>query len=155
MAQSLSQLFVHIVFHVNINDNVKIPEALQSRLHAYLMTICNNHDSPSIIVGGTDDHIHILCRISKNIAPSKFLAELKATSSKWVKSVSPEFGLQLSKFSWQKGYGIFSVSASQVDIVKQYIANQSEHHRTRSFMDEYVMLLEKHGIVYDEKYLWS
>lgn len=155
MAQSLSQLYTHIVFHINFNYNVKIPEELQSRLHAYLATTCKNQKSPSIIVGGVEDHIHILCRLSKNIAPSKFLEELKTDSSKWIKNQSKEFDLILSKFSWQKGYGIFSVSSSQVKNVKKYISNQSEHHKKMSFKEEYLLLLKKYNVEYDEKYLWS
>ena len=155
MVQTLSQIYMHIVFHVNLNREVRIPAALQPRLHAYLSAICKNHDSPSIIIGGADDHVHVLCYISKTLAPSKLLEELKSRSSKWMKTQAPEYGTLLGEFSWQNGYGVFSVSASKVDSVKQYIANQIEHHRKRSFKDEYRLLLDKHNVDYDERYLWS
>ena len=154
MAHSLVKLHIHVIFHINLTDTVKIPIKLQPSLHSYLATTCKNHDSPAIVVGGTDDHIHILCRLSKNIAPSKLLEELKTNSSKWIKTQAREFGSQLSKFSWQKGYGVFSVSESKVSDVERYISNQIEHHKTRSFKDEYELLLKKHNVEYDEKYLW-
>jgi REP element-mobilizing transposase RayT len=146
---------MHIIFHVNLVDKVSIPEALQPHLHAYLAKICDNQDSSSLIVGGIHDHVHVLCRMSKNITSAKLLEELKTHSSKWIKRQSSEFGMMLSKFTWQKGYGIFSVSASQVDNVKEYILNQKEHHRKRSFKEEYILLLEKYNVKYNEKYLWS
>ena len=155
MAQSLSQLYVHIVFHINFNDVVKIPEELQSDLHAYLAATCKNQNSSSILVGGVDDHVHLLCRLSKNITSSKLLEEIKTDSSKWIKTQAGEFGLSLNKFSWQKGYGIFSVSSSKINTVKQYISNQKEHHKKMSFKDEYLLLLKKHNVKYDEKYLWN
>lgn len=155
MSQSLSQLYMHIVFHVNFSDRITIPEKLQPVLHGYLATVCKNHDSSSILVGGTYDHVHILSRISKNIAPAKLIEEIKTYSSRWVKTQAQEHGLMLSKFSWQKGYGIFSVSSSHVEMVKNYIANQNEHHKKRSFKEEYILFLEKHSVEYDEKYLWT
>ena len=155
MVHSLSQIYTHIVFHVNINEPIRIPINLQPRLHAYIAKTCHIIGSPSIIVGGMDDHVHVLCRISRNISPAKLLEKLKTESSKWIKTLSVEFGSSLSNFSWQNGYGIFSVSASKVEAVKQYISNQIEHHRTRSFKDEYLILLKKHKVDYDEKYLWS
>ena len=155
MAQSLSQIYTHIVFHINLLDKVIIPEELQPRLHAYLNGICGNSDSPSLIVGGTFDHIHILCRMSKNIAASSLIKDLKVNSSIWMKSQADDFGMELSRFSWQKGYGVFSVSPSQLEKVKSYIANQEAHHRETTFRDEYLTLLRKHGVSLDEKYLWS
>jgi putative transposase len=99
--------------------------------------------------------VHILCRMSKNISTSELLKELKIESSKWIKKQYEDFGFQLSKFSWQGGYGVFSVSASQVDKVKGYIANQKKHHLKIGYKDEYLALLHKYNIEYDEKYLWN
>lgn len=155
MAQSLSQLYVHIVFHVSLNDTIKLPEKLQANLHAYLAIICKNQNSPSILVGGVDDHVHILCRLSKNITASKLLEEIKTDSSKWIKKQADEFGAQLNRFAWQKGYGIFSVSSSKIYNVKQYIWQQKEHHKKMSFRDEYLLLLQKHNVEYNEEYLWT
>ena len=155
MSHSLSQMYVHIVFHVDLIDEAYIPDEFLPVLHGYLATVCNNHDSPPIIVGGTHDHIHILCKMSKKITLAKLLQELKTNSSKWIKSQSAEHGAILSKFSWQKGYGAFSVSASQVETVKNYIANQKDHHKKMTFKEEYILFLKKHNIEYDEKYLWN
>ena len=155
MSQSLSKIYAHIVFHVNFSNFIKIPENLQPVLHGYIAKVCKNHDSNSVIVGGTSDHIHILCRMSKNIAPSKLLEEIKSYSSKWIKSQTDEYGMMLSKFSWQKGYGIFSVSESQIENVKKYISGQKEHHAKLTFKEEYLLLLKKHNVEYNEEYLWS
>ena len=155
MSKSLSQLYVHIVFHVNLVSKTYIPNELLPILHAYLATVCNNHNSPAIIVGGTYDHVHILCRMSKNIALAELLQELKTNSSKWIKTKSHEYGTILSKFSWQKGYGAFSVSSSQTENVKSYISNQKDHHQKLTFKEEYILFLNKHNLEYDEKYLWN
>jgi REP-associated tyrosine transposase len=155
MSQSLAKLYSHIVFHVNFADGITIPGKLQPVLHAYVATICKNQDSPSIVVGGTNDHIHILCNLSKNIAAATLLKEIKISSSKWIKSQAQEYELILDKFSWQKGYGIFSVSASQIDVLKNYIINQQAHHKKISFKDEYILFLKKYNIEYNEEYLWS
>ena len=155
MSQSLAKLYSHIVFHVNLTDGILIPENLQPILHAYIATISKNQDSPSIIVGGTNDHIHILCNLSKNIAASQLLKELKSSSSKWIKSQSQEYNSNLNEFSWQKGYAIFSVSASQIDVLKDYIINQQEHHKKISFKDEYILFLKKYNVEYNEEHLWS
>ena len=155
MSQSLSQIYTHIIFHVDFSKFAKIPNQLQPKLHAYLSKICLKHQSNPIIVGGVDDHVHILCRMSKNISIAALLKELKIESSKWVKKQFEYFGLQLSKFCWQGGYGAFSVSASQVDSVKKYISNQKEHHKNNGYKDEYRSLLNRYNIEYDEKYLWD
>jgi putative transposase len=98
-----------------------------------------------------DDHVHILFLCSKNIAFSKIVGEIKAVSSKWIN----EQGRYEQAFEWQGGYGAFSVSSSNVARVKAYIAGQEDHHRTRSFQDELRLLLEKHKVKYDDRYLWS
>jgi putative transposase len=102
-------------------------------------------------MGGTSDHIHILCSISKNLAPSKIIEEVKTSSSKWMKTQ----GRQFADFYWQRGYGIFSVSVSNIEEVKKYILKQQEHHRKMSFQEEFRKFLEKHGVDYDERYLWD
>jgi REP element-mobilizing transposase RayT len=97
------------------------------------------------------DHVHILCRLSKNLAAATLVRELKRESSKWVKAEVPA----LSAFAWQNGYGAFSVSPGHVPVLKDYIARQEEHHRRRSFQDEFRRLLQKYGIEYDERYVWD
>ena len=102
-------------------------------------------------MGGVADHAHILCSLSRTYSIAKILGEIKASSSKWVKTK----GGILRKFIWQSGYGIFSVSQSQVEAVRQYIARQEEHHRKKTFQEEYRELLEKHQIEFDERYIWD
>ena len=150
MPQSLSQLYAHLVF--STKDRVPFLTAeVQDRLFRYLAGALNAQDCPALKVGGHVDHVHLLFRLSKNKVPSRVVGEIKGESSKWVKA---EFG-ELTEFSWQSGYGMFSVSASQVDAVVAYIANQEEHHRTTTFQEEFRKLLAKSGVEFDERYVWD
>jgi REP element-mobilizing transposase RayT len=135
-------------------NSIDLPKSILPKLHAYIATTCNNHNSPAIIVNGTHDHVHILCHLSKNISISKLLEEIKTDSSKWIKTLANDFGYTLNNFSWQKGYGAFSVSASQVEIATQYIHDQERHHLRKTFKEEYLELLKKYNVKFDEKYLW-
>jgi putative transposase len=101
------------------------------------------------IVGGVEDHVHILCTLSRQESVAVLIRELKRESSKWVKEQAPA----LRGFAWQAGYGPFSVSPSHVAALKQYIANQQQHHRKVSFQDEFRRLLKKYGVLYDERYV--
>jgi REP element-mobilizing transposase RayT len=103
------------------------------------------------MAGGTDDHIHILCKLSRTLAVADLLQELKRSSSKWIK----EQKSCLAGFHWQDGYGAFSISPSHVDVLKRYIANQTKHHRQETFQDEFRRLLKKYDIEYDERYVWD
>jgi len=150
MAQSLSKIYVHIIFRTK-NGELKIPKNILKELYAYMATILKNLESPAIIIGGMPDHIHILCVLSKNYALKKIVEEVKKRSSKWIKTKSPD----LSKFRWQNGYGAFSVSQSQVDVVKKYIQKQEEHHRKRTYREEVTIFLEKYKIDYDNRYFWD
>ena len=107
--------------------------------------------SPSIIVGGVEDHVHILCTLGREESVSVLVRELKRESSKAMKEKSPE----LRAFYWQAGYGAFSVSPSHVPALKEYIANQEERHRKETFQDEFRRLLAKYGVQYDERYVWD
>jgi REP element-mobilizing transposase RayT len=120
-------------------------------MHAYLHGICEKQRSPSIIVGGVEDHVHIACRLNKVLGVSELIKELKQGSSTWIKT---EFQNQ-QLFHWQNGYGAFSVSPSHLPALKQYIDNQEEHHRHESFQDEFRRLLRKYKIEYDERYVWD
>lgn len=97
------------------------------------------------------DHIHILLSCSRTIAISKLLEVIKANSSRWIKSL----GLEYREFSWQRGYGVFSIDYNSLDALIKYISNQKEHHKKRGFKEEYLLLLERYGVKYDEKYLWD
>jgi len=124
---------------------------VQERLFPYMSGALKHQDSPPVKVGGHTDHVHLLFRLSKNKSASKVVGEIKAQSSRWLKAEYPK----LEKFSWQNGYGVFSVSVSLVDSVIEYIANQAEHHKRVSFQDEFRKFLDRHGVDYDERYLWD
>jgi REP element-mobilizing transposase RayT len=149
MAQSLSKLFVHIVFHIK-TSSVKIQKDDMPNLYAYMGAIIKDKDSIPVLINGTRDHVHILCIMSKNIALAKLVEEIKTNSSRWIKKTNPYY----KNFAWQNGYGGFSVSPSLQDKTIKYIENQEEHHKKLTFQEEYLLLLEKYGIKYDKQYLW-
>ncbi len=126
-----------------------IREEIEDELYSYLGGILRNYKSIPIRIGGTSDHVHILCTLPRTMSPANLVEELKKSSSKWIKSKGPLY----KNFYWQNGYGGFSVGWSQVDIVKNYIRNQKQHHRKVEFIDEYKKLLDEYGISYEEKYL--
>ena len=150
MAQSLSKIYLHIIFSTK-NRCPWIVEKIQSELYAYMATVLKSWDSPAIIIGGMPDHIHLLLLFSKNYSVSKVIEQAKKRTSKWIKTKGKEF----ENFYWQNGYGAFSVSQSQLDTVRDYIANQKEHHKHLSFKDEYRSFLKKYEIPYDERYIWD
>lgn len=150
MGQSLVKNYLHIVFSTKHRQEIIHPP-VEEELHAYLGGICKKLESPPIIVGGYTDHVHILCMLSKKIALMKLLEEVKSHSSKWIKGKAKT----LENFYWQDGYGAFSVNPSEVDKVISYIANQKEHHRQKSFQDEYRAFLKKYNVEYDERYVWD
>jgi putative transposase len=150
MSQSLSKLYVHLVFHTKYNHPIISP-TIEDELYAYIGGIIKSTKSQLIKINGTQDHIHILAVMSKNITLSKFLEEIKRNSSRWIKTKGNEY----ADFIWQGGYGAFSVSPSKVNAVIEYIENQKEHHKKVSFKEEYIELLKAHGIEYNEDYLWA
>lgn len=151
MAQSLSKILVHIVFSTKNREPYLVNQELRSELHKYLGGVCRDHSSPSLVVGGVEDHVHILCALGRTIAVADLIREVKRASSKWIKSRDKK----LADFHWQGGYGAFSVSQSNVEKVRKYIIEQEDHHRSMSFQDEMRMLFRKHGIEFDEQYVWD
>jgi putative transposase len=151
MPQSLAQIYVHLVFSTKNRAPFLRDPAFRERVHAYLVGICNNQDCPSLRIGGTEDHVHILCRLSKTRDVATLVRELKRDSTKWIKEANPD----RAEFHWQNGYGAFSVSPSHVEALVAYIANQIEHHRHESFQDEFRRLCKKYGIEIDERYAWD
>ncbi|MBB4038269.1 REP element-mobilizing transposase RayT [Dysgonomonas hofstadii] len=149
MPQSLSQLYIHIIFHVRYDD-VLIRENEESELYKYIGGIIKESGSVPLAINGTKDHMHILCKMSKNIALSKLVENIKRNSSRWIKSKDNYY----KSFAWQGGYAGFSVSQSKMEIVRQYIRNQKEHHCKQTFKDEYIVFLQEYNIDYDETYLW-
>ena len=151
MPQSLSQIYVHIVFSTKDRRPFLRDVDFRQTTHAYIAGICRNHDSPALIVGGVEDHVHALCRLAKTISVADLIREMKRDSSKWVKSAT----VDLNQFHWQAGYGAFSVSPSHVAPLTKYIKNREQHHSRESFQDEFRRLLKKYDIEYDERYMWD
>jgi len=150
MPQSLVQNYIHITFSTK-NRKPLIDKVVKEELFSYLGGICKNLESNPLIVGGHIDHIHILCSLSRKIALMKLVEEVKSHSSKWIKTK----GVKYQNFYWQRGYSGFSVNPTEIEIVKRYIHNQEEHHKAKTFKEEYRAFLKKYQIIYDEKYVWD
>ena len=150
MAHSYVQLITHIVFSTKHREPFITPE-LRAQLFPYMGGIFRKLDSSALIVNGVADHVHILALLPAKRALSDILRDAKAGSSGWVHEQFPS----MKNFAWQTGYGAFSVSKSNLEVVRKYIAAQEEHHRRKTFQEEYIGLLQKHGIEYDERYLWD
>jgi putative transposase len=150
MPQSLARLQVHLVFSTKHRDRT-ITDTVRSTLHAYMATVLQRIDCPAELINSVEDHVHILFNQARTVAMSTVVEEVKKSSSKWIKTQGSEF----ANFSWQAGYGVFSVSESNAQMVRDYIAKQQEHHRRATFQDEYRLLLERHRIAFDERYVWE
>jgi REP element-mobilizing transposase RayT len=124
MSQSLAQIYIHLVFSTKERRPLLVDKDLRVKTHAYLAGILNHQECPAIVVGGVEDHVHALFRLSKSVELSNLIREVKRDSSSWVKQ---EGGLKV--FQWQAGYGAFSVSPSHVDPLRAYINDQENHHR--------------------------
>lgn len=151
MSQSNSQIYLHIVYSTKERRPFLSIRDQRVAMHAYLAGACKNLDCPAIIVGGGEDHVHILCRFGRSISVSKLIGEMKRESSKWFKD---KFSGN-DDFYWQSGYGAFSLSPSHVDPAREYIAIQEEHHRHETFQDEFRRLCAKYGLEIDERYVWD
>jgi REP element-mobilizing transposase RayT len=151
MPQSLAKVLVHIVFSTKNRSPFLSDKNVREEMHAYLGGTCNNLDCPVLTVGGVADHVHILCALSRNLPIAKVVGDMKRGSSKWIKTK----GRMLTKFAWQNGYGVFSVGQSEVERVRQYIVGQEDHHRKKTFQDEYRSFLKEYGVNYDERYIWD
>jgi putative transposase len=150
MSQSLSKMYVHIIFSTKNRIPVLKPE-IQTELYRYIGGICNNLECFPIQIGGSTDHVHILSVLSRKIAIMNFIKEIKTGSSPWMKN----FGSGYLNFHWQDGYGAFSVSNDNIDTLIGYINRQHEHHKKVTFQDEYREFLRTYDIKYDEKYVWD
>ena len=149
MSQSLANLLTHVVFSTK-GRRPLIPPDLMPRLHAFLGGVVRAEGGQPLGVGGTEDHVHLLTRTPPRIAVSDLVRVVKSVSSRWVHE---EIGL--TAFAWQSGYGAFSVSQSNADDVLRYIAGQGEHHKAVSFQDEFRAFLRRHGLEFDERYVWD
>src|SRR6266704_2605573 len=142
--------YFHCVFSTKERRRL-ITSALRERLWPFLGGIARQNKMKAIELGGVEDHVHILLSLPATMAIAKALQLIKGGSSKWVHETFPEHRL----FAWQEKYGAFSVSESRVDSIVQYIKGQEEHHRKMTFQEEFLTLLKKHRIEYDERYLWD
>jgi len=150
MPQSLSKVVLHIVFSTK-HRKPWLDSQVRPRMHAYLATICRDLGGEVVHVGGVADHVHIITTLARTLSQAELVEQIKKKSSKWIKGLDPQF----RGFFWQRGYGAFSVSPSQLDGVLAYVNSQREHHRTGTFQQEYRELLRKHGVDFDERYVWD
>lgn len=150
MPQSLAFLLVHVIFSTKDRAPLLTP-TVSSDLHAYLATVARNTDCECFRVGGVADHVHIALRLSRTITLANLVRDLKTSSSQWLKTQSPA----LANFSWQKGYGAFSVGPADLEPLRNYIDTQEEHHRKRTYQEEYRAFLVKYGVDFDERYVWD
>lgn len=150
MGQSLVKNYVHLVFSTKHRQPL-IKESIEDELYSYLGGVCRALECPPVRIGGCYDHVHILCLLSKKLPLMNLLEEIKSHSSKWIKTKDED----LRNFYWQGGYGAFSVNPAEVDIVVKYITNQKEHHRRKTFQDEYRAFLRKYEMEWDERYVWD
>jgi len=150
MPQSLSNILVRLTFSTK-DRRPDIHPDVEADLHGYLASICRDQGCPAIEVGGTEDHVHICFRLSPTIAIADLVEEVKKSSSKWIKTRGDGY----HSFSWQAGYGAFSIGQSGLHALRSYVATQRKHHAKRDFKAEFRALLRKYQIEYDEQYVWD
>mgnify|MGYP000110677928 CR=1 FL=1 len=150
MPQSLARLHLHLIFSTKHRKHW-LTDTVRSPLHAYMATVLQNIGCPPVLINSVEDHVHILFELARTVSVSEVVEEVKKSSSKWIKTQ----GTGIAGFSWQAGYGVFAVSESNIPTVREYIANQQEHHRRKTFQEEYRRLLGKYGVGYDERYVWD
>ena len=150
MANTYTQLYIHIVYAVKNRESLITPE-LETEMYKMLATILNNNGHTTIAIGGMPDHVHIFFGMNPKESLSHLVKEMKTATTAWVNGQNKAQG----HFNWQEGYGAFSYSRSQIDAVAGYIRNQKNHHAKSSFRDEYVKLLQSFGIDFDERYVFQ
>ncbi|MCI0354161.1 MAG: IS200/IS605 family transposase [Acidobacteria bacterium] len=147
MAHSFTCVYLHIIFSTK-DRRPLIPNQQQSKLWHYLGGILKNHKMKALAIGGMPDHVHVLVSVSSELSVARAVNLLKSNSSKWMREHDGAFG-------WQEGYAAFSVSASALPAVIQYIENQAKHHEKRDFRREYIALLKKHDVAYDPRWVFG
>ena len=150
MPQSLSKVILHIIFSTK-NREPWLGSNVQRRMHAYVATICRDLGTEFVRVGGVTDQVHIVTTLPRTVSQANLVEQIKKVSSKWIKALDARYRGSF----WQRGYGAFSVSPSQLDSVLEHVSKQQEHHRTRTFQEEYRELLRKHRVDFDERYVWD
>ena len=151
MAQSLAKILLHLVFSTKERRPFLRDKLLREEMHRYLGGILAHLDCQPLVIGGVEDHVHLLFVHARTATVADVVKELKRGSTVWLKTKSPE----LPEFAWQNGYGVFSIGQSQVEDVRAYIAGQEEHHRKISFQEEFRRLLQRYEIAFDERYVWD
>jgi putative transposase len=148
LAQTCGNVVVHLIFSTKLRKPLIAPDT-RSDLFAYLGGIVRELGGTAIIINGTSDHVHMLMRIRPALSVAEIARIVKTNSSGWIRKKGHK------EFAWQAGYGVFSVSESSVLAVTTYIATQEEHHKKRSFQEEFVAFLKKNKVAYDERYIWD
>ena len=151
MPQSLSAVYLHLIFSTKNREPWLVKPDLLAETHTFLGAVSKQLDCPPVIVGGVADHVHLLARFGRGITQSDWVKEVKRVSSHWIK----EQDARMAGFAWQSGYGVFSVSPSALDDVERYIHEQAEHHRKMTFQEEFRIFLKKHRIDWDERFVWD
>jgi len=148
MPQSLANILIHAIWSTKERRSL-IDDDKRAGLHGYMAGVLNNIESPALIINSVANHVHILCQLLKNLAACKRVEEVKKSSSKWMKEQGTK------DFAWQNGYGVFSVSQSNADAVRDYIEGQADHHKKRDFKDEYREFCGRYNVAIDERYVWD
>lgn len=147
---TFTRLYYHIVFGTKYRKP-SLKESFRARLYQYVGGVLRTGKGTLLEIGGVDDHVHLLANVSPATSVSDSIRNIKANASRWInEEIKPA-----RRFEWQKGYSAFTVSHSQISSVRTYLQNQSEHHRKLSFREEYIELLRRHGIPFEEKYLFE
>lgn len=150
MANTYHQIYVQFVFAVKYREAV-VANEWKSTLFGVIGNLINETGCKTIIVNGVEDHVHCFLGLKPTVSISELMKTVKAKSSKYIN----DHNLTKSRFEWQEGYGAFSYGHSQIDVVYKYIANQEEHHKTKTFKEEYLEFLDKFQVPFDEKYLFE
>lgn len=149
MGHTYCSSLYHCVFSTRDRRKL-IASKLQPDLWAYMGGIAREHEMKALIIGGTDDHVHLLLSLPSTKPIAKAMQEIKSSSSKWMREQC-----RVKDFAWQEGYGAFSISQSLISVTLQYIANQQEHHKKHDYQEEFLAILKKHQIEYDPRYVWG
>ena len=150
MAQSLSKIYIHLIFHIKTTSSAIRQEDIE-RVHCYVGQLVNTTGCKVVRVGDVNGHVHILFLLSRDVAILHVVEEIKRNSSRWIKTLATHY----RAFAWQNGCGVFSVSLSIVNKMLDYISNQEMHHKRFSFQDEYRQFLLSYGVEYDEAYVFK
>lgn len=148
MPQSLANVHVHLIFSTKGRERW-IKDDVRGALHRYMARVLQKLDCHVTLINSVEDHVHLLFDLGRKVAVSEAVEQVKTSSSKWMKTQGS------AGFAWQAGYGAFGVSESNIEAVREYIASQHEHHRQKTFQEEYRAFLERHRVVFDERYVWD